>query len=229
MVQFLAGAVDDEGSAALTKGVLIQGDTGSVRKNLQTDADGKLVEASAAAILAALGGELEVVQPTAADLNVTEASAAAILAALGGELEVVQPTAADLNATEANSGAIKSAVEALATLAAGTNIERISGKYNTAQTNTVLRAVAPGKKWVTTGYEILLDADCTATAVRALLETGSTRIAEHPGIAPGSGVALTAGVAPMAIGADGDDLLFTCDLPTSGDIVVHASGYEIDA
>ncbi|MHC4713541.1 MAG: hypothetical protein ACYTAN_09780 [Planctomycetota bacterium] len=108
------------------------------------------------------------------------------------------------------------------------NIERLTRKDTAAQTNAVLKSVDSGYRWVTTGYAILLDGDCSDSARQALIETGTTRIAEHPGIKPGSGVIENAGGAPMAIGANGDDLLWTCEIPNDGSITVQVSGYLID-
>jgi hypothetical protein len=55
------------------------------------------------------------------------------------------------------------------------------------------------------------------------------KIVEHPGIAPGSGFVIGYGASEVAAGGDGQDLIVTTTVATSGSICVHISGYLVDA
>jgi len=110
------------------------------------------------------------------------------------------------------------------------NAQRLTGKYTAAQTDAVLKTVATGKSFVVTGYSVFVDKSCTVN-VQALLEfddATDVRIAEHPGIAAGSGMVEGSGAGILAIGASGQDVLFTCTVPTTGSVAVHVTGYEED-
>jgi len=110
------------------------------------------------------------------------------------------------------------------------NVERLAAKYTSAQTNTVLRTVAAGKSFVVTGYSVFVDKACTVN-VSALLEFDAATdvvIAEHPGVAAGSGFVEGGGSGILAIGGSGEDVLITVSVPSGGSIAVHVTGYEED-
>lgn len=106
------------------------------------------------------------------------------------------------------------------------NIEHLSRLDTAVQTNAILKTVAAGEKWITTAYSIYVSADVTA-APSVLLETGTTRIWESGEVIAGGGISRGAGSGILAIGADGDDLLWTCSVPTGGDVLIEVSGYIV--
>lgn len=108
---------------------------------------------------------------------------------------------------------------------------RFCVNYTSAQTDTVLKAVGAGEKFVLTSYMITAD-NANSVDVAALLEFDAgtdTRIAEHPGIAKGSGFGEGNGGAILAVGGDAEDLLFTCEAPTGGSVSVNVTGYIIES
>jgi hypothetical protein len=108
---------------------------------------------------------------------------------------------------------------------------RLTRKDTAAQTDTVLQAVSAGQKAVITAVSVYVDHACSVD-VQALVEfddTADVRIFEHPGIAPGSGAVEGNGGGILAAGADGQDVLWTCEVPTSGSVVVHVTGFLIES
>jgi hypothetical protein len=64
----------------------------------------------------------------------------------------------------------------------------------------------------------------TATA------TGSSGIvADHEGVPPGGGFTIGDGSGILGVGADGEELRFTCDSPTSGHVIVSGTYYTIES
>lgn len=64
----------------------------------------------------------------------------------------------------------------------------------------------------------------TATA------TGSAGIlVDHEGVPPGGGFTIGDGSGILGVGADGEELRFTCDSPTSGHVIVSGSYYTIES
>lgn len=115
-------------------------------------------------------------------------------------------------------------------LARNEDLERLTGKYTTAQSNTVLRSVSAGKRFVVTSIEVFCD-NVNSVDVQFLLEFDAAtdvRIIEHAGIAPGSGFIVGDGGNQIAIGGDGWDLLVTTTVATGGSVCVHVTGYLID-
>jgi hypothetical protein len=111
------------------------------------------------------------------------------------------------------------------------NTLRLHEKFTVADEDEVIDAggsVAAGQAFVLTSYAILLDGDCSEDAVAVTLKIGSLEVVEHPGIKPGSGVVESGGHAPIAIGANGADVTFTCEAPTDGALTVQVSGYLLD-
>lgn len=116
-------------------------------------------------------------------------------------------------------------------LALNEDLERLTGKYASAQTDTVLKSVPSGTRFVVTAVEVFLE-NGTSVDVRCVLEFDSAsdvKIVEHPGIAPGSGFVLGDGGHALAIGSDGQDVLVTTTVATNGNICVHVTGYLIEA
>lgn len=111
------------------------------------------------------------------------------------------------------------------------NPVRICVNYTSAQTDTVLQAISAGQKFVVTSYMITAD-NANSVDVAALLEFDAgtdTRVAEHPGIAKGSGFGEGNGGGILAAGGDGEDLLLTCEAPTGGSISVNVTGFIIES
>ena len=107
--------------------------------------------------------------------------------------------------------------------------------YTAAQTDTAIITVSSGTKIVVT--RILATADNANTvdvAVRigfgaATTPTGAGVLAAHPGIPAGAGFATGDGSGILGVGADGEDLRITSEVPTSGSIDVTISYYPIES
>jgi len=100
--------------------------------------------------------------------------------------------------------------------------------YNTAQTDTIIKAVSPGARYVITTLSAMVG-NTTGAGTNALFEfdnTADVPIVHHPCIPPGGGFILGGGGVPVAIGGDGEDLLFTCGSP-SGQISISVLGYVV--
>lgn len=102
--------------------------------------------------------------------------------------------------------------------------------YTSAQTDTVLVSVPSGQGFRVTGYEFWVDRSVTAQLVECRFEFDDTTdvwFGGHPGLAPGSGVsrANAYGDESLADGADGQDVLITCDAPTGGEVRGAVNGY----
>jgi len=111
------------------------------------------------------------------------------------------------------------------------DLERLTAKYILAQTDTVLKSVPAGKRFVVTEIDVFCDNGCTVD-VQVVLEfdaATNVKIVEHPGVAPGSGFAIGDGGSPIAIGDDGADVLVTVSAPTSGYVCIHVTGYLTEA
>ena len=96
--------------------------------------------------------------------------------------------------------------------------------YTGAQTDAVVRAVAAGMGLRVSLVEITVNKACTVN-VDANLEFDEgtdVLVQKFNGIPPGGGIATWV----HAVGADGDDLLFTCTVPTGGDITVKVSSHQ---
>jgi len=95
----------------------------------------------------------------------------------------------------------------------------------------VLLAVAAGQIAVVTAVSVYCS-NVNTVNVQALVEfddVADVVIVEHPNIAPGSGFTEGNGGGILAIGADGQDILWTCGVPTSGSVTVHVTGYLIQS
>jgi hypothetical protein len=116
-------------------------------------------------------------------------------------------------------------------LAINLDLERLTAKYTTAQTDAVLKTVPTSKRFVVLEVDVLVE-NATSVDVQCVLEFDSAsdvKIVEHPGIAPGSGFVLGDGGHALAVGGDGENLLVTATLPTNGSLAVHVTGYLTEA
>jgi hypothetical protein len=113
----------------------------------------------------------------------------------------------------------------------------------TAQTDTsMVGTISPGVKVVVTSIEAMVDKATTvdvgvrvgfgATTVPAEPTDGNQvagMILSHPGIAAGSGVVRGSGSGILGIGADGEELRITSEVPTGGKLRVLFSYYTIES
>ena len=106
--------------------------------------------------------------------------------------------------------------------------------YTAAKTDEVIVSTPSGFMFVLTAYEVMLSKDAPVASLSFNFEfddTADVEIASHPGLAPGSGVICRGSpTEPIAMGADGQDLLFNCGDPTAGlggagKIKVSVNGY----
>lgn len=112
-----------------------------------------------------------------------------------------------------------------------TELERLTAKYTSAQTNAILKTVAAGRRFVVTAVDVFCDNGNTVD-VSVLLEfddTTDVTIVEHPGVAPGSGFVIGDGSGQIQIGDDGQNVIVTTSVSTGGSVTVHVSGYLIDS
>lgn len=111
------------------------------------------------------------------------------------------------------------------------NIITRRDNYTSAQTDTKIVTVSGGTKIVVVSCTIVCDAATTTKPlVRAGFAQTNTPTAagvyiSHPGLSAGSGIREAGAVA----GADGDDWIFTCAVPTSGSIDVVTKYFTIES
>lgn len=115
------------------------------------------------------------------------------------------------------------------------NVVSLRANYTAAQTNTVFVSVPSGRKIVVTRVTVTADKANTVDVAVVVGTAPSTTpttsgvIAAHPGIEAGGGFTIGDGSGILGMGADGDDLLITSEVPTTGSIDVTISYYLIDA
>lgn len=107
--------------------------------------------------------------------------------------------------------------------------------YTAAQTDTAIVTVSAGTKIVVTRQTVTADkANTVDVAVRtgfaaANTPTGAGVVLSHPGIAAGGGVREGNGGGILGVGADGEDLRITSEVPTSGSIDVVTTYFTIES
>lgn len=106
---------------------------------------------------------------------------------------------------------------------------RYTATYTSAQTDAVLVSVPSGSGFRMQSYAATLDRACTVPYVTWKLEFDDTTdvyIGGHDGMAPGPAYGETApyGSNGLMEGADGQDVLFTCEVPTGGQITIVVNG-----
>ena len=115
------------------------------------------------------------------------------------------------------------------------NIQTLRTNYTAAQTDATLVTVSGGTKIVVTKVSVLADkANTVDVQVRigfgaTTTPTGAGVVLTHPGIAAGSGVIEGAGGSILGVGADGEDLRITSEVPTTGSIDVLVTYYTIES
>jgi hypothetical protein len=115
------------------------------------------------------------------------------------------------------------------------NIVTIRANYTAAQTDTAIVTIGAGTKIVVTRCSVTAD-NSNSVDVAARVGFGATNtptttgvVLSHPGIAAGSGVVEGAGAGILGVGADGEDLRITSEVPTGGSIDVVVSYYTIES
>lgn len=111
-----------------------------------------------------------------------------------------------------------------------------------AQTNDAIITIGASLKIVVTKISAMVDNATTvdvgvrvgfgATTVPTEPADGATvdgLVLSHPGIAPGSGVVEGNGGGILGVGADGEDLRITSEVPTSGKLRVLVSYYTVES
>ena len=101
--------------------------------------------------------------------------------------------------------------------------------YTTAQTDAVIVSVPSGMGFRVTHYAFVVDKSCTIPYVAGLFEfddTADVRFGGHDGVSPGSGwgEGNPGDSSGLAEGGDGQDVTFTCDVPTGGSVSVFVNG-----
>jgi hypothetical protein len=115
------------------------------------------------------------------------------------------------------------------------NILTLEAEYTAAQTNAALITASSGQKIAVTQIQALCDrANTVDVGLRIGFGTTTTPtttgvVCTHPGIAAGSGVSRGDGSGILGVGADGDDLRITSEVPTGGALRVLVSYYIIEA
>lgn len=115
------------------------------------------------------------------------------------------------------------------------NIVTIEAAYTAAQTDAAIVTVGAGLKIVVTRCSFVCDnANTVDVGVRigfGAVNTPTTTgvILSHPGVAAGSGVVEGSGAGILGVGADGEDLRITCEVPTTGSCRVIVSYFTIES
>lgn len=103
-----------------------------------------------------------------------------------------------------------------------------SGPHTTAQTDTVVVSVPSGQGFRVTHWYLEVGAPVSVAYVSAVLEfddTADVPFASHSGVRPGSGVSENGPNGEgIAEGADGQDVLLTCSVPTGGSCTLWLNG-----
>ena len=113
------------------------------------------------------------------------------------------------------------------------NVVTRRDNFTSAQTDTALVTIGTGNKIVVTRCSVTADnANSVGVAARvgfgsANTPTGAGVVLSHPGIAAGSGIVEGNGSGMLGVGADGEDLRLTSEVPTGGSIAVVTSYYIV--
>jgi|SRR5688572_3314129 len=109
------------------------------------------------------------------------------------------------------------------------NVETLIRKDTGAQTDAILKAVGAAERFVITGIACFCS-NANTVDVQCLIEfddTADVVVMEHPNCPRGGGFVVGNGGGIIAIGATGQDVLWTCSVPTSGSVTVQVWGYLI--
>lgn len=115
------------------------------------------------------------------------------------------------------------------------NIISIRANYTAAQTDTAIVTVGAGAKIVVTSVSVSND-NATIVDVGFRIGFGATTtptttgvVLCHPGLGGGDSKTVGDGSGILGVGADGEDLRITSEVPTTGSIDVNVSYYSIES
>lgn len=115
------------------------------------------------------------------------------------------------------------------------NIITLEAAYTAAQTDIAIVTVGAGAKIVVTAIAALCDnANTVDVGFRigfgaATTPTTTGVVLTHPGVSPGSGYNRGDGSGILGVGADGEDLRITSEVPTTGSIRILVSYFTIES
>jgi hypothetical protein len=115
------------------------------------------------------------------------------------------------------------------------NVVTIETATTGSATDAAIVTVSSGTKIVVTQVQIVTDNANTAfPSIRVGFGATNTPtttgvVATHPGLPAGGGISRGDGSGIIGIGADGEDLRYTCGAPTGGSIRILVSYYTIES
>lgn len=115
------------------------------------------------------------------------------------------------------------------------NIITLEAAYTAAQTDVAIVTVGAGAKIVVTAIAALCDNANTVDVgfrigfAAATTPTTTGVVLTHPGVSPGSGYNRGDGSGILGVGADGEDLRITSEVPTTGSIRILVSYFTIES
>ena len=115
------------------------------------------------------------------------------------------------------------------------NVVTLEAAYTAAQTNAAVVTIAGGLVIVVTQIAALCDnANSVDVGLRVGFATATTPtttgvVLTHPGIAGGSGYSRGDGSGILGVGADGEDLRITSEVPTGGSLRILVTYYTIES
>ena len=115
------------------------------------------------------------------------------------------------------------------------NIVSLELAFTAAQTDVAIVTIGASLKIAVTQAQAVMDeANTVAVGFRLGFGTANTPtttgvVLTHPGLVPGTGVSRGDGGGILGVGADGEDLRFTAEVPTGGSGRVLVSYYTIES
>lgn len=101
-----------------------------------------------------------------------------------------------------------------------------STNYTTVQTDTVVEAVDADHRYVLCGVSIASDQD-TSVDCNVVVKIGATVVARHPGLIGGDSFNVGDGSGVLHIGAPGEDVTISTEVPTGGSVQFNLYGFQV--
>lgn len=178
---------------------------------------------------------VQVSQATAANLNAQVVGDVAHDTADGGNPVKVGGFGADMGVTPTAVSAsdrvrfIADRAGVQFVLGGGPDVLTLEAEYTTAQTDTAIVSVSSGTAIEVLQIQVVVD-EATTVGVGFRVGFGASTtptttgvVASHPGMVPGSGISRGDGHAVLGVGASGEDLRITSEVPTTGALRVLVS------